>query len=287
MTNVLLYAAVGDALGQAFEALRDTVHPDLATWDGTMRGGNSFLKLPAGSITDDTHFSLALAHSLVRNGGYEFDDVMQGYAAASEHVGCGSTLRAAVANYRKGKLPQACGIWDMEHVGSGTVMRAAPLGVAFHLCSPLMLQSIADDDARVTHDHDEAAEGSWIIARMVQLLMAGIRPKDAIELVVSSWNLPEAEGGEECPYPRDGRAKSIVLSALWFFLRHGTNHGLIEAVSYGGDTDTRAAVLGALYGASAYAEPIRLDWLNTLDRTVREECIALDAELPYCLRKRS
>ena len=51
MTNVLLYTAVGDALGQAFEALRDTVHPDLATWDGTMRGGNSFLKLPAGSIT--------------------------------------------------------------------------------------------------------------------------------------------------------------------------------------------------------------------------------------------
>ena len=277
-SNVLLYSAVGDALGMPFEQPRDEVHPDLASWDGSMVPGVGYLKLPAGTYTDDTEFSLALAESLIRMRGFVGADVMPGYATAGDAagIGCGGTLRRAIKNFRATQDVTTCGLTEAPYVGSGTAMRAAPLGVMFRTSSIATLREICALDAGLTHNMTEAKWASFVVARTVQLLLAGLSVRSTLDALyredtfMEGWLREDAEyvrdtldvGG----FVRDGQARSIVTTALAFLKAYPRNptEGLIAAVKYGGDTDTRAAVLGAFYGAMPDCPPMRADWLKTL-----------------------
>lgn len=291
---VLVGLAVGDALGMPFEQPRDKIHPGLAAWDGSMVPG-AWHKLPAGHWTDDTEMAVCLAESLVACRDYNPRDAAARYLAWSEGTphGMGSTTRTAMAKLKAGVPWHSSGtaITEVIKVGSGTAMRIAPMGVwtirAHNDRRIALLQAEISRDARITHAHTEAEAAALVIAATV-LYMMTYNPTDAKELynmnrTVLAEYYPHSElylfGLSRChacltlpdsvamaKLGRQGNACSIVSSALWCVMKHMDSYqnAVIAAVRGGGDTDTRAAIVGAIMGAKVGLEGIPKVYLDVL-----------------------
>lgn len=274
---VLVGMAVGDALGMPFEKLNGIVHPDLSGWDGKYKPG-TWHKLPAGHWTDDTEMAVCLAESLIARMTYDLDDVAKRYCAWAQGTphGMGGTTKTAMRLLSEGFNPTETG-QPFEHadkVGSGTAMRIAPLGL-FCRSTPYSLNAWAPMDARITHVHDEATAASLAVSHGVRLavmkgmddpvtwlteiskfvaaqvdpskvgerifhaascLKSGLHPEALVELGIAG---------------RHGNAWQITVSALYCAAFHWTDYqtAVFQAVSLGGDCDTRGAITGGIMGA--------------------------------------
>lgn len=300
---VLVGLAVGDALGMPFEQPRDKIHPGLATWDGTMRPG-TWHKLPEGHWTDDTEMAVCLTESLIACGDYNPRDAAARYLTWSEGTphGMGSTTRTATAKLKAGVPWHSSGTSCAEaaQVGSGTAMRIGPMGVwalrAKHSFD--FLRSETARDARITHAHTEAEAAAFVVAAVVNYVI----DKDAtltssaldsfLSAILSAYSpcsklclsgLYDIRAGLAMTptaamdkIGRFGNAYSIVTSALWCVMKHldSFEDAVVAAVRGGGDTDTRAAIVGAIMGAKvglegippAYLKPLlSIDHLKALD----------------------
>lgn len=269
-----------------FETLKEEIHADLATWDGKTYLEGTFHKLPAGHWTDDTEMALALAESLIAsNGAWNGDDVSKKYLAWSQGTphGMGGSTRNAMNRLKDGVPYTVSGelFETPESVGSGTVMRCAPLGVAYR--SRLSKMHVAARmDALITHNDINAEAGSVFVTGLISELSRW-SPKDPgpgiracaimaygivqaafghganktplIETITKyAW---EAVGGgtptvsETLNVGRRGNVHQITCTALlatavgW----EDFGKGIEFAVRLGGDTDTRAAIAGAMLGA--------------------------------------
>ncbi len=296
---VLLGTAIGDAMGMPFESYGCQTHEKLDDWKGDFVEGN-FHKLEAGRWTDDTEMTLELAKSMLHHKRY------LGASAASHYygwfkgnpTGMGSTTRDALRKFDiyaddKGELWRSTGVdfTDPEKVGSGTAMRAAPIGVMYH-DMPEMLRRVARADAYITHAHPEAYAASLAIAATVagtirQQLFAGPgdhpwKPvHDFVKrqlLVVDGTLTAKAfryieqmlpHGASEQEFADDiagrfGSAWQCATTAIYCAFRGwraGFHLGVQLAVKLGGDADTRGAmtgaILGARYGVNKIPLPLR------------------------------
>jgi len=139
-TGAVLGMAVGDALGTTyeFESLAAPAFPALATGPATDVVGGGPFALPAGAITDDTQMGVCVARSLLAHGG-ELDvaDVGRRFVAWSEEAfDVGNQTRAALARLAAGEDAREVGrhVWRASArgaAGNGSLMRAAPLAVAY------------------------------------------------------------------------------------------------------------------------------------------------------------
>ena len=159
-------------------------------------------------------------------------------------------------------------------------MRAGPLGVLYGLDS-VRLGSIARDQAVVTHRDPRAIAGAVAVAGAVALaarsgpldarsamneLNEWVRPYDhsvaGVIAQVADWiALPPAEAAARVaaladPPRRSGRGVSPFVTpsvawSLYAFLRSPDDYRetLCTAIEVGGDTDTLAAMAGAMSGA--------------------------------------
>jgi ADP-ribosyl-[dinitrogen reductase] hydrolase len=291
---VLVGLAVGDALGMPFELPRDDTHGHLKGWDGNYREG-TYHKLPAGHWTDDTEMALCLAESLVAYGHFNPDDVAKRYLAWSRGTphGMGSTTRRAMRRLADGHSWSRSGVQieDAQAVGNGTAMRIAPLGLLYSN-NDHSLPVWAAVDAVITHNHIEAFSASVLVARAVSLSverptmdLAEVASMAAYKtlggyvvhevqraLASSGWSDDDAASF----LGRRGNAIQTVSSAFFYAIRYQDSFekGVQAAVRAGGDTDTRAAIVGALLGARLGLEGIperylaglhRVDWLKLVD----------------------
>lgn len=277
---VLLGCAIGDALGMPFEMRGNKIHPELKGWDGELRAGKHH-ELPAGHYTDDTEMSIALANSLVANGKWDREATAANYLAWSQDTphGMGGTVRAAMRHLKEwageegadGRMfsGQHAKNQSAEEVGSGTVMRCAPIGV-FFAGETDMIRVVCKSDAYITHAHPEAYAASLAVASLIAgiILEKGDRGNSLTFMYeqlcvvdpdsLTRKALPAATGHQYLPEDfvtrvggRFGNAWQIATSAISCAYRYWSNFekGVQEAVRLGGDTDTRAAVTGAILGA--------------------------------------
>lgn len=259
----LLGQVAGDNLGalvefESTEAIR-AVHRD-----GPRRlvdGGR--WNLLAGQPTDDSEMALALARTLVETGGFDAPRVADAYRRwlASGPFDVGRTTRAGLT-----------GPPDSASQANGSLMRVSPLGVFAHAVSPARAAALAREDAGLTHPHpvcrDSAA--AFVIA-VGEALRTGDRraaygaarawaDREAVREVVDTLRRAESEAPTT-----DTEHIGWVLLTLqnaFFELLHAETleEGVVRTVRRGGDTDTNAAVAGALIGAALGREAVPRQW---------------------------
>lgn len=302
---VLVGQAIGDALGMPFESFRDEIHPLLDTWNGLYREG-TWHKLPAGHFTDDTEMAIALAESLLRKNAFDPQDIARSYLAWAQTTphGMGGTTRKAMDALAEGKSYLESGIEfgpeDGHKVGAGTAMRIAPVGIFPHFD----LETIATHavtDARITHKHEEACVASTAIAFAVRRAWEGVQGAallretlgflawmpmvkytdthvfERIRIALSEHSFPSPQALDNLG--RRGNAIQITSSALYLAALYTNDfeRAVEAAVRGGGDTDTRAAIVGAIVGAHVGLEGIPKKYLNGLHE--RDRLIDLDHQL--------
>lgn len=301
---VMVGQAIGDALGMPFETLDETVHPDLAAWDGAFRAG-TFHQLPPGHYTDDTEMAMCLAKTLLACGEYNGDyaaGLYRNWSTGTPH-GMGGTTRKAMLRLCEGIGWTSSGVTfdNPNEVGSAPAMRAAPLGT--RAITMGVLHGWCALDAAITHRNPEAEASSLLVAATVMHLLheeawgydarVPVRRKIAnqhiIDALVSDLGgIRHADGTrtrvyydmrrarEMIAYPatflpdhvneeftRRGNARSVSVTALYFALTaENFRDGVVAAIKFGGDADTRGAIAGAMLGARFGLDGIPVEYRN-------------------------
>lgn len=258
----LLGLACGDALGGPVE-FKDRSEIS-ATFPNGVREfvGGGWLDLAPGEITDDTQMTLALARSLTP-GGLDLEltaaEFLAWYRTNPKDVG--NTTRAALALLSKGVPPMEAGSRVSAEMGdrgagNGSVMRCAPVAIRF-FNDPDGLVAASIASAAITHADRRCTWGAVAINQAIAHLLRGEGLGgllDAAARGVGDHAVRAAVLGA-ADRPRENvRAGGFVLdtvaAALWCLLNEdGFEEAVVAAVGLGEDTDTTAAVTGALAGA--------------------------------------
>lgn len=264
MCNVLAGTAIGDALGVPFETMPFD-HPELVAWEGYQFLGSDYHPLQPGQYSDDTQMSILVAESLIENKGFKPEDLAARYAdwiGSGAARGYGKTTLLAVQNLHAGKSYRESGIAGA--FGNGTAMRAAPFGVYFRADLNTLLEAVKIDSA-ITHVSEEAEAGALAIALASYYTCnrdtAGLLKKilfhipdsavkktiEDLDSLLSSDMMP-AQALRLLGTRADVR--QTVPAALYCCMKFDSFHeAVVTAIKAGGDTDTTAAIVGAIFGA--------------------------------------
>ncbi len=279
--GVLLASAAGDALGAGYEF----THPKPGATIG-MVGGGAFDWAP-GEWTDDTAMTLAVARvtatgtDLNTNGG--LDAVAAGFADwyASRPKDIGNQTRAVLS---AGDTTAADMTATARRIagrkgGNGSLMRTAAVGLAY-LDDADACATAAARVGELTHDDPRATQAC-------QLWSHAIRHAVVHGTFDGARGYLDRVGGEtagfwgplldvaETGVPDDFANNGWVVHALqtaWWAITHADHQGdarhlaeaLELAVRAGGDTDTTAAIAGALLGARWGASAVPAAWRRRL-----------------------
>lgn len=258
----LLGQLAGDSLGslvefQTPEAIR------LRYPDGVreLADGGTWNTL-AGQPTDDSEMALALARLLVSDGTYDAARARAAYVDwyDSGPFDCGNTISAGL----QGHL-------NYESQAKGAMMRVSPLGI-FGANYPLgKVAQWAEQVAAITHPHPLCRQANALYAMAISQAIRGDVTPPALYQDIVDWaseikvedTLRNAMLKAADEPPRDfvhqqGWVLIAFQNALWQLLHAPSlEEGVVGTVMRGGDTDTNAAIAGALLGAvyGIYAIP--------------------------------
>jgi ADP-ribosylglycohydrolase/fructose-1,6-bisphosphatase/inositol monophosphatase family enzyme len=282
--GALLGQLCGDALGSLVEFQRpDEIAEDFPDGVRELMDGGTW-NLIAGQPTDDSELALALARALVRRGGFDATDVARAYAAwyESRPFDIGHTTRAALsaaaAAWRAGQDPAAAAraAARPESRANGALMRIAPLGLHGHAHPTADVMAWARVDAALTHPHPTCQDASARVAAVVaQGVAAGGTPDELCDFALSlarrerlAPEIVEALERAERARPDYVTHQGLVTVALqnaFYQLRHASpEEALVDTVRQGGDTDTNAAIAGALQGAVHGVHALPLRWRSAV-----------------------
>jgi ADP-ribosyl-[dinitrogen reductase] hydrolase len=274
----VLGLALGDALGAPFEFRRVHQIPDpLPAFE--LPWGDR----PPGSTTDDTAMARNLVRSLVERDGFDPDDLVARHLEwfRSDPPDVGSQTRRVLRRVAEGEPAEeaAQAEWELRgpevSAGNGSVMYCAPLGVAYAR-RPELLFDLAPRISALTHFDERCRSAVLAVTLTVAALTRGELPDDAVHEALAA--VQDREGGEELEFlveeagrarPVDGPDQGFCLFAAALGLQAassplGFEGELRRIVGLGGDTDTNAAVAGALLGAALGRSALPDLWLNRL-----------------------
>jgi ADP-ribosyl-[dinitrogen reductase] hydrolase len=285
----VLGLALGDALGAPFEFRRRPEIPDpLPAFE---RG---WMGLAPGQWTDDTAMARNLCRSLTERGRLDPSDLLRRHLdwLASDPPDVGNLTRRVLRAIRDG-VPDAAERYVSEQgpevsAGNGSVMYCAPLG-AFRATRPELLVDEAPVLSAIIHWDGRCRTACLAVTLAVAALVRREGHRKAVEKALEA--VLDLEGGEELEYlvAEAGRARAIDGPDMGFTLftagiglqvaAEGVSfeEGLRHVVSLGGDTDSNAAVTGALLGALHGREALPSAWLEKLvdRRAIEAEAGAL------------
>jgi ADP-ribosylglycohydrolase/fructose-1,6-bisphosphatase/inositol monophosphatase family enzyme len=283
--GALLGQLCGDALGSLVEFQRpDEIAEDFPDGVRDLVDGGTW-NLIAGQPTDDSELALALARSLVLRGTFDPVDVARAYAGWFETrpFDIGHTTRAALAAaaeaLRAGADPAEAARRQAlaESKANGALMRIAPLGLHGHAHPVAEVMRWARADARLTHPHPTCQDASALFAATLSRVVArGGTPAEvadfALALARAEGLAPElvealerAERKVRPDYVTHQGLVTVALQNAFYQLRFaGPEDGLVETVRQGGDTDTNAAIAGALLGAVHGVHALPLRWRSAV-----------------------
>ncbi len=284
LAGSLLGQALGDALGVVVEARTPRVARAYVTrWLRTGRAGTRGRDhRPFGQYSDDTQFTRELLLTYREAGGFDpaiFARRLAALVGAGADMGAGPGSRAATERLLQG-VPWTEAATPAPYAGNGAAMRAGPVGLLAQ--TPEELVHAAVEQARVTHADVRCAAGAVALAAAAGLaardgpvvrpeLVCGVaemvRPLEPVfaEAIegVASWSerpaaalatLRRVRATEIGPGRWPGISIHVVPTVLWSlyaFLRTPDDYweSICTAIWAGGDTDTTAAMVGAMSGA--------------------------------------
>ncbi|MGH1449555.1 MAG: inositol monophosphatase family protein [Pseudomonadaceae bacterium] len=225
--------------------------------------------LIAGQPTDDGELALALARSLVEQGGYDPEAAAKAYVGwlQSPPFDIGQTTYNALSGPRRFpqlSVAEACRqSASLESQANGALMRVAPIGIAA-AGNPGLAAEWATQDTLLTHPHPVCLKANAVFAAAVA---AGVADGSVEEMIASAFaclGADEAdstvrqcitaacEGKRPQEYQRQMGWVLVALQNAFYHLarKDDINTAVVETVMRGGDTDTNACITGALLGAA-------------------------------------
>lgn len=282
MSNVLLGTCIGDALGVPFET-KPANYSNLLEWDNNTFLPSESHKLSPGQYSDDGQMSLIVAESLLKNNGYNPEYTASEYLKwfdSGQARGFGKTTKFAIDNLRDGKKFYESGI--VNSYGNGSSMRAAPFGVYYANDIEHLLQSVKLDSA-ITHCSEEAEAGALAIAlsvffcinndynNLIYKISKYLPNSKVKENLLSLDGIFCSDISSEKAFEVLGTKADVrmtVPSVLYAFYKFSSfKEGVPAIIKAGGDTDTNAAILGALYTARDGIKDISEYWISNLENS--------------------
>lgn len=275
----LLGLAVGDAVGTTLEFKP----PGSFTPIADMVGGGPFHLAP-GQWTDDTSMALCLAESLIECQGMDLVDQLERYvrwyregylSSTGRCFDIGNTVRGALVRFERTREPH-CGSTDPMAAGNGSIMRLAPVPLAYAKRPREAVEKCAES-SRTTHGAVAAVDAC---RHLGGLLMGAVNRVSKDELLSERYSpvpgywaesplAPEideiARGSFKHREPPEIRGTGYVVksleAALWAFYRGDSfREGCLLAVNLGDDADTTGAIYGQLAGAFYGEQGIPESW---------------------------
>ena len=167
---------------------------------------------------------------------------------------------------------------NLESQANGALMRISPLGIFGARYELLQVAEWARQDAALTHPHPVCRQANALFALAIaEAVRAECEPQDLYRRV-TGWaeemgverSLLDAVHGAAVAPPADyvhqqGWVLTAFRNALWQ-LNHAPDleEGVVDTVMRGGDTDTNAAICGALLGAVYGREAVPGQWTECL-----------------------
>jgi ADP-ribosylglycohydrolase len=187
-------------------------------------------------FTDDTVLTVAVADVVLEGGDY--GAALCRWGNRYPQAGYGGLFRAWLE--RPGTAPYGS-------FGNGSAMRVSPVAWAFDTADDVLRE--AQRSAAPTHDHPEGVKGAQATALGVFLARTGASKETVREEIAARFGYDlDATCDEIRPgYRFDPTCQGTVPAAFTAFLdAESFEDALRNAISLGGDSDTLAAIAGAL-----------------------------------------
>jgi ADP-ribosyl-[dinitrogen reductase] hydrolase len=273
----MLGLAAGDALGTTLEFKPPGTFSPVSDMVGRGPFG-----LEPGEWTDDTSMALCLAESLVACRGFDPSDQMKRYvrwwreghlSPTGECFDIGNTVRAALTRFEvTGEL--FSGTADRESAANGSIMRLAPVPLAFAADMRLAIQR-SGESSRTTHGAPRPVDACRYLGALIAAAATGASKVDLLDERFWRWGElhPEIEeiarGSFKRREPPEIRGSGFVVrtleAALWALYKSVSfEEGALLAVNLGEDADTTGAVYGQLAGAVYGESGIPMRWRERL-----------------------
>ncbi|MFE5678359.1 ADP-ribosylglycohydrolase family protein [Streptomyces erythrochromogenes] len=269
--GAVLGSAAGDALGAPYEF---GPAGQLTARGAEMRGGGGW---DPGEATDDTQMAVLVAESLLERDGLELPDVFGRFQrwAAGQPKDIGLQTQDVLTNGEPWDLAAAMHFQiNARAAGNGSLMRAATSAVYFSATGREGTMDAARRIAALTHGDRAAWEGTAILHELVRVALDGADPLAALPAALDAVHPDHREryGRVLAPDWHPGLATEFngavwpcLGSAVWALrTTTGFAEAVRAAVDLGGDTDTVAAVTGALAGARYGQGAVPAHWTATL-----------------------
>ena len=233
---------------------------------------------------DDAAMTLLLGESLLASNGFDAADVARRWVKwmKVDGRGIGLTTKRALTLIDRGKEPFEAGRLAYQEnpsrsAGNGSVMRCLPVALRYHDEIERLIR-VSSQQAAITHADERctwAAAAVNLAAR--ELLYGNIYFIDEVlhrigdraprPLREAIHRVPR-EGESDLPIAVEGEAGYVVHCveiAFWFVTHDRTlEEALIFLAQAGGDTDTNAAVAGALLGARYGEAGLPPQWVEQI-----------------------
>jgi len=213
--------------------------------------------------------ALMLARTLVERKTYDAEAALEAYKYwfSSHPFDYGGTTASALGGHK-----------NYESQANGALMRISPLGI-FGARHPLKtVAGWAMQDADLTHPHKVCRDANALFAMAIAFAVkTGPDPRSLYQ-AVSGWaselgvepSLMETVLSAASEPPADyvtkrGWVLIAFQNALWQLLSApNLEEGVVDTVMRGGDTDTNAAICGALLGAVYGLKAIPAQWQDSI-----------------------
>lgn len=280
--GALVGTAVGDAVGAGFEERR------AGEVQAIERAADRRELL---AYTDDTHMMIGVAESLVHKEGFDAEHMAHVFVRNYELEpwrGYGPGPPSIFRMIRAGEdwNKAADKLYHGGSYGNGSAMRIAPVAVFYHN-DLTMLREVAYRSSRITHSHELGKEGAALQAYAVALAVALETDKtfesqqflsrlgeliqnETYQKKLESVTMLLGDADKTKTVAELGNsveAFNSVPTAIYSFLSHPDSfkEAILFAVSLGGDTDTIAAMTGAISGAYLGVEAVPSKWRLKLE----------------------
>lgn len=285
---LIMGVAVGDALGVPVEFKKR------GTFRVTGMQGYGTHNQPAGTWSDDTSLTLALADNLLAGGSTpDLECIAWGftewydnaaYTPRGKVFDVGNATAEAIKRLKKGVAPEKAGGTGERDNGNGSLMRIAPL--TFYMFGIRKAEDrfrIVRDVSSITHAHEWSVAACYIYVEMLNKLRMGRERKAAYAELredvargvpfISKATLGKfvriLENDISTLPEEEIRSSGFVIdtleAAFWCFMTTDNyRDAVLKAVNLGDDTDTTGAVTGALAGLAYGLDSIPQEWREQL-----------------------
>lgn len=228
--------ALGDIAGALFEG-----HDSIPNWYSD-KFASDILYMERMSFTDDTILSVATIDALQNKKSF-------GETYAQYCIKYPSSYGTNFINWALSDKKE-----PYNSCGNGSAMRVSP--VAAFVTSIEECERLAKESAMPTHNHPEGVKGAVVTAHMVYMALHGESKEAIIEYGISQYpeTVKRLKSRNKKPVERENEFYILCQDIMPLVIASFANTNdfetcIYDAICQGGDTDTQAAIAGAIAGA--------------------------------------